>query len=234
MIRRPPRSTLFPYTTLFRSQRHALLMRDGTATADHLIKRLSVDVLHHDQRCPFDLQEAVEGSDVGVVEIGLRLGLRPEALDKVGIACQIGRQELERHRPIQSDVDGPIDDAHAAFAQLCVNPVVRDLSADHRDLNFNFTSPRRIVSLSLSSSRAMGSAPSFRKLPLVESRSVRMNFPSLCRRLACLPDMVALASTTSQLGSEPRMFCPSRTRKSSPSCSPLRATNQPTTGALRF
>src|SRR5437016_11926168 len=25
MIRRPPRSTLFPYTTLFRSQRHAVL-----------------------------------------------------------------------------------------------------------------------------------------------------------------------------------------------------------------
>src|SRR5260370_6301344 len=26
MIRRPPRSTLFPYTTLFRSDRHALLL----------------------------------------------------------------------------------------------------------------------------------------------------------------------------------------------------------------
>src|SRR5258708_8591911 len=30
MIRRPPRSTLFPYTTLFRSQRH------GAPTADRL------------------------------------------------------------------------------------------------------------------------------------------------------------------------------------------------------
>src|SRR2546426_11465413 len=27
MIRRPPRSTLFPYTTLFRSHRHAVLAR---------------------------------------------------------------------------------------------------------------------------------------------------------------------------------------------------------------
>src|SRR2546422_4180051 len=27
MIRRPPRSTLFPYTTLFRSKRHALRLR---------------------------------------------------------------------------------------------------------------------------------------------------------------------------------------------------------------
>src|SRR5258707_6150226 len=31
MIRRPPRSTLFPYTTLFRSLRNAALHRDGLA-----------------------------------------------------------------------------------------------------------------------------------------------------------------------------------------------------------
>src|SRR3712207_8525441 len=33
MIRRPPRSTLFPYTTLFRSRRHAVA-RVGHADAD--------------------------------------------------------------------------------------------------------------------------------------------------------------------------------------------------------
>src|SRR3712207_7900761 len=31
MIRRPPRSTLFPYTTLFRSQRHLALFARGIA-----------------------------------------------------------------------------------------------------------------------------------------------------------------------------------------------------------
>src|SRR5687768_17878583 len=34
MIRRPPRSTLFPYTTLFRSQRHQLRRADGR----HLVR----------------------------------------------------------------------------------------------------------------------------------------------------------------------------------------------------
>src|SRR2546430_13584808 len=34
MIRRPPRSTLFPYTTLFRSPRNARLLR-----ADHRLRR---------------------------------------------------------------------------------------------------------------------------------------------------------------------------------------------------
>src|SRR6266436_7997942 len=35
MIRRPPRSTLFPYTTLFRSCEHAPAERPPAADADH-------------------------------------------------------------------------------------------------------------------------------------------------------------------------------------------------------
>src|SRR2546428_2080523 len=34
MIRRPPRSTLFPYTTLFRSKARVTLSRDGTALVE--------------------------------------------------------------------------------------------------------------------------------------------------------------------------------------------------------
>src|SRR5260221_954519 len=36
MIRRPPRSTLFPYTTLFRSRRGAADAQDSAAMAAHL------------------------------------------------------------------------------------------------------------------------------------------------------------------------------------------------------
>src|SRR3712207_6926885 len=39
MIRRPPRSTLFPYTTLFRSRPDAPLRREGTTTAPPLARR---------------------------------------------------------------------------------------------------------------------------------------------------------------------------------------------------
>src|SRR2546430_3069426 len=35
MIRRPPRSTLFPYTTLFRSQPTAEVAQLGSASAEH-------------------------------------------------------------------------------------------------------------------------------------------------------------------------------------------------------
>src|SRR3712207_7839663 len=50
MIRRPPRSTLFPYTTLFRSHedRHARIATGGeTALAVELARRLDVGDLAH-------------------------------------------------------------------------------------------------------------------------------------------------------------------------------------------
>src|SRR5688572_32371823 len=46
MLRRPPRSTLFPYTTLFRSYEHALLSDDGQKRlelADAICQGLSPD-----------------------------------------------------------------------------------------------------------------------------------------------------------------------------------------------
>src|SRR3712207_7556279 len=46
MIRRPPRSTLFPYTTLFRSQRQQLLARRAPRRA-HAVAHLAVDL--HDE-----------------------------------------------------------------------------------------------------------------------------------------------------------------------------------------
>src|SRR5258708_14525794 len=42
MIRRPPRSTLFPYTTLFRSDRSGVVVD---------VRRLDRDVLEHERAC---------------------------------------------------------------------------------------------------------------------------------------------------------------------------------------
>src|SRR2546430_4149799 len=50
MIRRPPRSTLFPYTTLFRSHRHAAVC---------VARRLS-----HHERAPHELHALVGNPDV--------------------------------------------------------------------------------------------------------------------------------------------------------------------------
>src|SRR3712207_8092829 len=49
MIRRPPRSTLFPYTTLFRSvaDRHALALLAADALLDGEVVAEGVDGRHH-------------------------------------------------------------------------------------------------------------------------------------------------------------------------------------------
>src|SRR3712207_7826820 len=70
MIRRPPRSTLFPYTTLFRSGPHLVLQgaHDGERPFVRLVVRVAEHVVEG-----FDLvlQEAVDP-----VELRLVLGVR--------------------------------------------------------------------------------------------------------------------------------------------------------------
>src|SRR2546427_6975963 len=51
MIRRPPRSTLFPYTTLFRSLRYL-------GEAQHLVRRLAGEVGRTEDRAVFADREA--------------------------------------------------------------------------------------------------------------------------------------------------------------------------------
>src|SRR3712207_6956300 len=64
MIRRPPRSTLFPYTTLFRSDDLVACRRAGTQRVEHLALALEPvrDVLLHLRpRVPY--VRAVAGAD---------------------------------------------------------------------------------------------------------------------------------------------------------------------------
>src|SRR3712207_8027163 len=47
MIRLPPRSTLFPYTTLFRSLEHELPARMGQGEEQHVHAAVNVEVVDH-------------------------------------------------------------------------------------------------------------------------------------------------------------------------------------------
>src|ERR1044071_10124179 len=65
MIRRPPRSTLFPYTTLFRSTRHLLDVLDPIGkqmTLEHALDGLSVP---RSEEHTSELQSRVEISYAG-------------------------------------------------------------------------------------------------------------------------------------------------------------------------
>src|SRR5256885_8514593 len=72
MIRRPPRSTLFPYTTLFRSIRIRVLLEDSIFKKDY--KTLLV-ALHKDSVCT-----AAEGT--GNYEFNIPLSNFPNGIDR--------------------------------------------------------------------------------------------------------------------------------------------------------
>src|SRR3712207_9562122 len=81
MIRRPPRSTLFPYTTLFRSIKEAdaekaldaleaVGMRREIPPEEWLVKALGgdilVDLIHHPRGMPIDDDVIARGQGLGI------------------------------------------------------------------------------------------------------------------------------------------------------------------------
>src|SRR5688572_32738250 len=63
MIRRPPRSTLFPYTTLFRSRRHESCRLDEERVGDERRVVECGQALRHERLDVEDLQRVVSGGD---------------------------------------------------------------------------------------------------------------------------------------------------------------------------
>src|SRR3712207_8747092 len=94
MIRRPPRSTLFPYTTLFRSRRRA---RD-----------------EHRHRI-----EAVRGA-VLRTPVALRPGRRPAAHLGVGAALRGPRHRLRHARPDRKSTRLNSSHANISYAVFCL------------------------------------------------------------------------------------------------------------------
>src|SRR2546430_5071091 len=107
MIRRPPRSTLFPYTTLFRSE-----VDDAAALAD-----------------------AVDGDDAGMVELGGGAGFALEALDEFLVEGEGEGEHLDRDVALELLLQGPEDDGHAPATELLEDLVLLlELVPDHVDL----------------------------------------------------------------------------------------------------
>src|SRR3712207_9264880 len=105
MIRRPPRSTLFPYTTLFRSELATLVVADvARRRTDQAANGVPLHVLGHIQ------------TDHGVLVAEEVLG---EGAGELGLSDARGAEEDERPgRPVrvldagESTADGAIGRAH--------------------------------------------------------------------------------------------------------------------------
>ncbi len=107
------------------------LLERQAALGDRLREGLALDVLHGEEALAVGLFDRVDGDDVGVVEGGDGLDLALEAGEALRVVGERRRQGLQRHLAMQPLVFGEEDDAHAAFAQLGEDPIVRQPAADH-------------------------------------------------------------------------------------------------------
>ena len=64
------------------------------------------------------LADLVDGDDVRMLQPGDRLRLESETSDLGGTGVVAAKDHLERDFAIGSELDGPIDDTHAAAADL--------------------------------------------------------------------------------------------------------------------
>ena len=86
------------------------------------------DELHAEVALTFVLADFIDGDDAGVVEKrdGLGLVLKPTQLGVVG--QEPGLHHLEGDRPVEADLPGPVDHAHAAPPQLFLQQVVAEIT----------------------------------------------------------------------------------------------------------
>src|SRR3989475_8915921 len=101
MIRRPPRSTLFPYTTLFRSVRGTLVVREPPGyTHGRVTVNLAVRLAAH--------LEASGGLQVLVAETGFTLGRSEEHTSELqsqsNLVCRLLLEKKKQHKRNESPV----------------------------------------------------------------------------------------------------------------------------------
>ena len=83
------------------------------------------------KRAAVFLADVVDRADAGMIERARGLCFPVEAVARNRIVRDPIGKELERDKPMQPAVLGPVDHTHAAFAEDFEKPIVRDGMTDH-------------------------------------------------------------------------------------------------------
>jgi hypothetical protein len=84
----------------------------------------AADERHDEVGDPVALPHVVDRHDVGVCELGGRLGLTREAGAEGGIVRELRGEDLDRDEPLEPEIARPIDHGHAAAADLVLDLVL--------------------------------------------------------------------------------------------------------------
>ena len=98
---------------------------------DRLAQVDALEQLHGHVEQALLLPEVVHRHDVGVVQQGRRLGLALEALQRLVVGAEAGRERLEGDEAVQYGVVGLVHLAHRAAAELADDRVLANPLAIH-------------------------------------------------------------------------------------------------------
>ncbi len=97
---------------------------DGeSVAADDGAERPAADTLHDEEADGSGFFHRVEGDDAGVVQRGDRPGFLLEAGEALGVAREVGRQDLDGDIAAEAGVAGEVDLPHASRAKLAADLV---------------------------------------------------------------------------------------------------------------
>src|SRR5581483_9300758 len=99
--------------------------------SDQLIEGLAGDELHGNEIRAVRRADVVNVDDVGVIQGRRGLGFLHEAALAFGAGGSVGAQDFDGDGTVEMSVEGAIHHSHAAFTELCFNPVVAQKLADH-------------------------------------------------------------------------------------------------------
>lgn len=93
------------------------LARRQRTAAEPVTQRLALQELGDDKLHPLVLRELEDAQDVGMGQLGERLGLPFEPRESLGVVRDIARQHLDRHLPLEPLVQGTVHLAHSTGAK---------------------------------------------------------------------------------------------------------------------
>src|SRR2546428_12182154 len=98
---------------------------------DALLQALSLQLLPHDEGMALVILDFVDSADAGMAQLRRSPRFPLEALQGLGVANQIFRDELQGNVTAPADVFGLVHNSHATRTKFAQDAIVGDRLADH-------------------------------------------------------------------------------------------------------